>query len=177
MRIHFGLASSQNQPMFKKIIIIVVVLFFLSINYFPSPFNCARFVPSACGLMSNVIFIMGSAQMIRSEVKYLFSPDKEVEVVLDDGSSVPGKLTAKAMDGRLVKTGDKVRLNCTSQYALPDENGIRNCSLDFLRRDPFGGSCSPGSPCHGVIPSWGIAVDNNGQPDPDLLKITLPTAQ
>lgn len=158
---------------FKKIILSLVALLLLSTSYFPTSWNCPRFVPSPCGLMTNLTLIAGSAVMLKSTVTQLLIPDTEVSVIMDDGTTVRGYLTAKACEGRTVKTGDQVRLNCTKSFTLESDKTTKHCSLDFLRIDPGSSSCAPGSPCYGVIPSWGISVNEKGVPDPELLKLII----
>lgn len=147
-----------------------LTIFLLSISFLPSSFNCPKYVPSGCGLMENVITIVGTSVVVKSEIESFLLPGTDVLVEFDNGEVKHGKLTRKATSGRLVKSGDKVRLKCTNSFPDPQSPSSAICELEFLRFDP-NSSCSPNSPCYGKIASWSISVDQNGIPDPQLLTL------
>lgn len=95
----------------------------------------------------------------------------DVEVVLDDGRQVPGRLTRTASEGRIVETGDLVRLNC-SEARL--DAGY--CQLEFTRLNTNNVRFLPRSDprSSGRQPGWTIFVSPTGIPDDHLLTLDAP---
>ncbi|MBS1970157.1 MAG: hypothetical protein JSU04_07600 [Bdellovibrionales bacterium] len=155
----------------KKIVVLVaaiLALFLLSFPIAPIGPSCEKGKPSACGFISNVVLVTGSLVFLKSEVESKIIPGLSVQVELDDGTVKPGSLTMKAIGGRPIKSGEKVRLNCTKAYASVEKPDHKMCELEFLGFDPTS-ACPKGTPCYGKIPSWSISVDPQGIPDAGLL--------
>ena len=80
--------------------------------------------------------------------------DVPVQVLLDSGETVTGLLTPKAVDGRNVRQGARVRLDCSQQKKSL-------CKLMFISVD--------GANEEGARAPWYIMVDPDGTPDETLL--------
>ncbi len=148
---------------------VIGFLFLMSIPIAPIGPSCAKGLPSVCGFISNVVLLVGGSVVLKSELESRFLPGTKVLVELDNGEIKPGILTRKARGGRPVKDGDKVRLNCLKFYTSVENSKLKICELEFLGFDPYS-ACTKGSPCYGKIPSWSIAVDEQGNPDLELLR-------
>ncbi len=159
----------QISKKYIKIILVGILLTIISLPYAPTSLNCAQGRPSICSFVTNIILIAGGMQVLKSEIKNKLFSSTSVQVQLDTGETRQGKLSYKATEGRKVATGDKVRLNCQNASESVEKSGNKLCELEFLGFDP-NSPCLRGSPCYGKIPSWSIQVDNQGTPDPELLK-------
>jgi len=148
--------------------IVIGSLLLMSIPIAPLGPACPKGAPSLCGLISNVVLVIGGAMVLKSEVGSRLLPGTPVLVELDNGEIKTATLTRKATDGRPIKNGDKVRLNCLKSYPSPENTKLRICELEFLGFDHFS-ACTKGSPCYGKIPSWSIDVDEQGNPDSELV--------
>ncbi len=155
----------------KKFVICAVVIVFLLLMSIPiaaiGP-SCAKGLPSLCGLISNVVLVVGSSMVLKSELESRILPGTNVLVELDNGEIKPGILTRKATEGRPVKDGDRVRLNCLKSYPVVENSKLKICELEFFGFDPLS-PCTKGSPCYGKIPGWSIAVNDQGIPDLRLI--------
>lgn len=149
----------------------VISLLLFSIPISPIGPTCSKEYPSPCGFISNVILVVGGFTVLKSEITSLLLPGTTVQVELDNGEVRQGRLTRKAVSGRPIKAGDKVRLNCLKAYPSVENSTAKMCELEFPGFDP-NSLCLKGSPCYGKIPSWSISVDQNGQPDKALLQFT-----
>ncbi|MEJ0063471.1 MAG: hypothetical protein WDO70_09830 [Alphaproteobacteria bacterium] len=92
-------------------------------------------------------------------------PWMNVLVEDDSGQVRKGRLSPTVTSGRLVKSGDTVRLNCVKAPPLP---GRKLCKIEFRGFDP-NSACPKGSPCYGKIPDFSVSVDETGVPDKNLL--------
>ncbi len=144
-------------------------LLIFSIPISPASFNCPPGVPSGCGLMVNTILLFGGVGYLKSEIENKILPGLEVNVQLDSGEFRKAKLTHKAIVGRKVESGETVLLNCKKAYPSVMKPGAKVCQLEFTGFDPYS-PCVKGSDCYGKVPSWGIEVESDGTPDPELMK-------
>jgi hypothetical protein len=119
-------------------------------------------VGALCYLGLGAVVVVGGSYYAMDQLKYAMSPWTSVNVELDDGSVVPGKLSPDARSGRAVKTGDTLRLTCKAA------NGM--CELLVLRRDTRSSPYPRSSALYGQQPSIFISV-KEGVPNPTMLTI------
>ncbi len=159
----------QISKKYIKIGLIGILLLIFSLPYVPASLNCPQDRPSICSFVTNLILVTGGIQVLKSEIKNKIFSSTSVQVQLDSGEIRQGKLSYKATVGRKISSGDTVRLNCPKFPKSAEPSGKKLCELEFLGFDP-NSPCLKGTPCYGKIPSWSIEVDNQGTPDPELLK-------
>ena len=114
------------------------------------------------------IFIIGGAFVGINFLIDQILPATNVQIELDNGTLKPAKLYYKAIGGRSVNDGDKVRLNCSQNTKF--KNG-KLCQLQFFGFDKYS-SYPKDSPFYGKIPKMTIEVDEFDLPDETMLKYT-----
>lgn len=127
----------------------------------------------ACWGVKGAIFLVGGAAVLTDKATNAITPGTAVQVQLPDGTIVAGKASRSVLSGRRLVDGKPLRLTCTVRQPGTPGHWHALCDLAFPDLTP-----NPRSIDYyertGKQPGFGFSADEDGVPEPSLLKLDRP---
>lgn len=108
---------------------------------------------------------------LKEQAQSTFGKDTPTRARLPNGSLAPATLSAKALRGRSLASGQVLELSCEKRAApLPSRYGYASCELRFPKRAP-----NPHARDYpaliGEQPSWRLGASESGELEPGLIAL------
>lgn len=125
---------------------------------------------AACKALMGAIFVVGGSVAVVQSAKNALTPNTPVKVLLPSGELINGELKPMVVSGRIVKSGDTVKLTCSEKpnfAADMERTGKKSYYTCDLEYPDLGEGKPKQSPFY-------IGIDATGIPQESTMKLERP---